>query len=89
MRRLFWAVVLAVALVGGMVGYALADIPDTQPSTPDPAHTLYFCIKQGSVVSTAYPFDRSLAVAQGKPTCTAWLGPGWSTVPVVPATPTP
>jgi hypothetical protein len=89
MRHLMAAVILAVALVAGVVGYAVADIPDTEPSAPDPAHTLYFCLKQGGAITPAYGFDRSLAIAQGKPTCAAWLGPGWSTVPVVPAVPTP
>jgi hypothetical protein len=87
MRRLMAAVLLAVALVAGMVGYALADIPDTEPSAPDFAHTLHFCVKEGVILQVPYAFDRSLAAAQGKPTCAQWLGTGYKDVPVVPAVP--
>jgi hypothetical protein len=63
MRRLTYALLLAVALVAGMVGYALADIPDTHPSSPDTAHTLYLCVYPiggPSALKTPYVLDKSL-----------------------------
>jgi hypothetical protein len=82
MRRirgyLIGAVAGALLMLGGQ---ALADIPDTQPSVVDPAHTLYGCYANNL---TAYKEFRLLDKSQGNcPT-------GWREVtfaPVVPQTP--
>lgn len=81
--------------VGGLLvlgGTALADVPDTEPSAPDPAHTLYFCVQRPNGPTSApnrpvYAFDHSLAVAQGRPDCATTLGSNWDTVKAVPAVP--
>jgi hypothetical protein len=81
MRRFAVAVALAATLVLGIVVGAWADIPDTQPSVVDPAHTLYGCY---SPDLTAYKGFRLLDKSQGNcPT-------GWREItfaPVVPQTP--
>jgi hypothetical protein len=62
MRRLTYALLLAVALVAGAVGYAVADIPDTRPSSPDPAHTFYGCVYpkgSTSALQTFYALDKT------------------------------
>jgi hypothetical protein len=79
MRRLLVAAMLAVGLLGGVVGYAMADIPDATPSTPDPSHTFYACTPANSVNAwrPLYALDKD----QGNcPT-------GWQEVHLVPALP--
>jgi hypothetical protein len=77
----------AVLMLGGQ---ALADIPDTEPSAPDPAHTLYWCWREGgSPAKLVYMFDHSQALAQGKSDCASVLGPTWHTAKGVPAIPPP
>jgi hypothetical protein len=65
MRRLIWALLLAAVLLAGLVGYAVADIPDAHPSAPDPEHTFYGCVYPAvgigtSALRTFYPLDKSL-----------------------------
>jgi hypothetical protein len=77
-RRLTYALLLAAVLVAGLVGYALADIPDATPSSPDPSHTMYLCVRQGtSQLHAVYVLDKT----QGN--CPA----GWDERYVVPAIP--
>jgi hypothetical protein len=65
MRSLLVAALLAVALVAGVVGYALADIPDSRPSLADPEHTFYGCVSPNGTGTNGqiHPFtalDKSL-----------------------------
>jgi hypothetical protein len=55
-----------IGLVAGAIltlsGQALADIPDTHPSSPDPAHTFYGCVyPKGSTspLQTFYALDKT------------------------------
>ena len=79
MRRFAVAVALAMGLVGGVVGYAVADIPDATPSAPDSAHTMYLCVARNpQPYKTVYVLDKS----QGN--CPSGTDERW----VVPAIPT-
>jgi hypothetical protein len=79
MRRLLLAGVLAATLVLGLVIGAWADVPDTQPNTPDPTRVLWFCVAPNS---TAYKNVWALDNSQG-----ACPTPGYTKVPVVVAIP--
>ena len=85
MSRFAWAVVLALMLVAGMVGYALADIPDARPSTVDPTHTVHWCVRQGTgPMHAVNAFDETQAAGK---TC-GQVAAGWDdlyTAPVIPA----
>jgi hypothetical protein len=74
----------AAALAGGLLmagGQALADIPDATPSTPDPSHTLYLCVRDGTAaMRPVYALDKSIG------NCAT----GWDekhAVPAIPAAP--
>lgn len=59
-RDLVLASVFGGLLVLG--GTALADIPDTRPSSPDPAHTFYGCVYpkgSTSALQTFYALDKT------------------------------
>jgi hypothetical protein len=78
--RTFWtAAVLALVLLAGVVGYALADVPDATPSTPDPSHTFYVCVTRApQPYKTWYALDKS----QGN--CPSTTDEKWL-VPAIPA----
>lgn len=80
--------VLVGVVAGGLLmlgGQALADIPDDAPSAPDSAQTVYLCWKDSaSPLKQTFLFDRSQALATGKPDCRTAAGSGWHTIEVVP-----
>jgi hypothetical protein len=86
MRKLRDLLIAAVA--GGLLlvgGAALADVPDTVPSAPDPAHTFFGCVGPSPTGSGPlrqfYALDKSHAPG---------LCPkGWVEVRLVPAIPPP
>lgn len=78
---------LVGVVVGALLtlgGSALADVPDAQPSVPDPSHTFFVCVgpsPNGSSMRQLYALDKDV----GSGTCPA--SPSWHEERLVPALP--
>jgi hypothetical protein len=83
MRRARLVVIGAIAGAALMLAsQAIADIPDTEPSMPDPAHTFYVCVSINTL--TPYKPMQALDKSQGNGQCPF----GWVERKLVPAIPT-